>query len=458
MIWRPISRRAAGSTTSTTSAQPSTPTSRSRSASEDLTVINLTVNGILSNLGKTTNNGNGEVLSPGSVVPSDGGTYWDPDHPEDPDGTPLAPGTIVPLEVADKEAAKVEGILDNLGKTTDDVTGEVLPPGPRVGGNPATTHGVGGDTPVAPGGPIPPTNETPKAPVLGNLMKTEKLNGDVAEPGGIIPDGGWWRTPNGIIVIPPAAVAPASTLTHSFAGGKAAGMEVSDLGDEVGAVLEMPGGELFIAQPLTSGYGDERYVEVEAASGGPGTGINGGDYQVVVTAPVSPMPKVHLEFSDLDGTGVTDGTDGYGRTLPDSATTTGTTEPGTLPATAEGYDGQKGIKVAVTVRAEDVGAGGAARLTVQARYLPPGSDPSAIGYTSIYGPTATSVLANEALLVIEGVLDVDNVGVSNGGALQVRISRTGSHGDDSLAGGLNVLGVSAEVPTLSTFVATQDHA
>lgn len=366
----------------------------------------------------------------------------------------------------------VLGILANLGKTIDLTTGQVLAPGTinnptnNPEGHPwVTLSPDDGDpdkdperTPVGSGDPVPPTSEPPKAPVLGNLMKTEDPNQLVAPPNLTLPDGGTFFAPGGQVSIPAGGKAPPSTLSLIEANKAAEGLAVESLADPIGAVLRMPGGELFVAKPSVSGYGDTRFREVEAASGGAGTGENDGDYEEVAVDPVTPLPRVHLEAQELDGSGVLDGTDGYGRSLPDGGTTTGTTEPLTLPGTAEGYDGRRGIKVAVTVRAEGASGDGDARLQVSARYVPPGADPTAVAYTTIVAAGPVALLADGSTAVVEGTLDVNNPGTSNGGYVQVRVTRDGAHASDTLPGRVNVLGVGVDAACTSIFVAAEDHA
>lgn len=363
-------------------------------------------------------------------------------------------------------------ILANLGKTIDLTTGQWVAPGTvndgtnNPEGHPWVTFSPDdGDADkdperalVPPGGTVPPTNEPPKAPVLGNLMKTEDPNQLVAPPKITLPDGGTFYGPNGQVAIPAGGKSPPSTLSLIEANKAAEGLAVETFADPIGAVMRMPGGELFVAKPSVSGYGDTRFREVAAAAGGPGTGENDGDYEEVVSDPVTPCSRVHLEASELDGSGVTDGTDGYGRTLPDGSTTTGTTEPITLPATAEGYDGQKGIKVAVTVRAEGASGDGDARLLVAARYVPPGADPTAVSYTTISAAAPHALLADGSAEVLEGTLDVNNPGSSNGGYVQVKVTRDGAHASDTLPGGVNVLGVGVDAAVAGSFVAVEDHA
>ncbi|RLA39274.1 MAG: hypothetical protein DRR06_19385, partial [Gammaproteobacteria bacterium] len=94
-----------------------------------------TVDGILANLGKTTDDVTGEVLAPGTVVGADGATFWVDGGPN----VPLAPGATVPGTTI----GPIPGILANLGKTVDNATGLVVPVGDPVGTLGGTQHGHG---------------------------------------------------------------------------------------------------------------------------------------------------------------------------------------------------------------------------------------------------------------------------------------------------------------------------
>lgn len=429
-----------------------------RSVKEDLTEINLTIVGVLHNLGKTTDDETGEVLEPGSVVGPNGATYHNPDGST----TPLAPGATVPLEVADVAQNTLDGVLNNLGKTVDPVTGDVLDPGSVVGPNGGLWYDpddpAGSPTPLAPGAVVPPTNEPPKGPTLGNLMKTEKPDGTIPEPGTALPDGGTHYGPGGSLPLPNGGHVPPSALSHVQADFRMKGMSVVTMQDEGGAVFETPDGNLWRAEAL--GYETGTYMrQVTAASGGAGTGENDGDYD----RPVSELvlaPSEHVEFTHAEGDGFTADTptDGLGLYLANGSTTSIVTDPIVLPSGAHGYDSGS-VKVQVAVRGDTAGDGaGNFRFNVYGTWRPGGG----AAETEVQAGSA-QVVANPGTAgqtaVVEVTMPKPVDGTPGAGTqLEVRVERTGGHASDTATDRMCVLSVGADVPVQAPSVPTSGYA
>ena len=270
------------------------------------------IDGILANLGKTTD-ANGNVLPPGSSVPEGGATH----HKHDANGNPtteeLAEGETVPETTLDglkknkgtqeevTQGQKVEFPEGDGTPTLEDPTGEKFKPD-GAGGydeDPSTSHGDSADGP-APGGQIgqglgkcgTTLDGAAKPSGSGSAARGP---GTLREPGTTVPSEGAWYLPPAEQSGQPKAIdladgdtVPSSTTKVLWAVADKVGLEAIDLDDPIGVVFKdnVPTPvEYFV---LNSGSGD--FEQVTAASGGPGTGVNGGDYEYVTPTAIYQGP------------------------------------------------------------------------------------------------------------------------------------------------------------------------
>lgn len=471
-------------------------TAPQRSVKEDITNIDILVQMLWEWMGKqkatqTTIDDNGIpwIQKDGHwYYTEDGGATWKEQFANDgptnvPGGSGKGGGDIpaddpMPSEPDDLGEGGIEGIiwqavlgiLGNLGKTIDMATGRVIAPGtinngtnnpdssPWVTFGPATVpEGPPTRTPVGGGGTVPPTNEPPKAPVLGNLMKTEEPDGTIPEPGTALPDGGTYHGPGGGLTLPHGGNAPVSMLSHVQADFRMKGMSVVTMQDKGGAVWETPDGNLWRAEALP--YEDGTYMrQVTAAAGGAGTGENDGDYDRPVAELVL-APSEHVEFTHAEGDGFTASTptDGLGLYLEDGSTTSIVTDPIVLPSGAHGYDSGS-VKLQVAIRGDTAGDGaGNFRFNVYGTWRPGGG----AAETEVQAGSA-QVVANPGTggqtAVVEVTMPKPTDATPGAGTqLAVRVERTGAHASDTATDRMCVLSVGADVPVQAPSVPTSGY-
>lgn len=359
------------------------------------------VDGLLHNQGKTTDDASGEVLEPGSTVGPDGATYHNPDGST----SDLSEGETVPETVDGEQDSQLDGLLKNLGKTvTPD--GTVLEPGASVPAGGATHYGPGGaENPLSEGDTVPPS-------VLSQLM-AEKLKSGLEETNADDPGGPVVESPSG------------KTYTPDGSGGYA------------------PGG------------GGGGYTEVDPASGGPGTGTNGGDYEPAVD-PYTLVPRLHKQFAFLDhhaGTALTTPSDGDGVGFEPSTDSTGRTEKHTLPADAVGHDADRPVVFAFTFRNDpDDATGGDTVWNIRARHVPNDTPPSAWQVVATAEVVAIAGTGEPTTLVIEADLDTTEGAGGPGGYVEVEIEREGTHMSDTSGDNANVLAVDMDVPVKAAYM------
>jgi hypothetical protein len=474
-------------------------TAPQRSVKEDLTEINITVELLLLILDEVwewiaaqkgleielDDAGNIWVRNPdGSwVYSTDGGDTWKGDSDGDgpaggpdeagdapaDDPMPTHPDDLGPLGIEGVIWAAIQGILGNLGKTIDLVTGQVVAPGTvnngatNPGGHPWVTFGPDdGDadtdperTPVPDGGTVPPTTETPKTPVLKNMIKTQKKDGSIAPPGGAAP-GGTLHGPTGTVQLPdPGGFAPGSALSLLIADFRTKGLRVHDIADAGGPVFAHPQGTLFRVDPVD--YDAEPTMKQVSAVGA-GTGENEGDYESPAT-PWELAPAVHVPFTKAEGDGFDAETpaDGLGLYLDDGSTTSIITDPVVLPASESGYDSGS-ARVAVVFRGDAAGDGaGNYRVQLYATWRPAGgAEESEVALGSAF-TVANPGNSGQTVAVSKAVPKPSDGTPGNGTMLSIRVERIGGDAADTATDRLNVLDAALDVPVQAATIPSDGY-
>lgn len=248
------------------------------------------IRGCLANLGKTVDS-LGNVLEEGAIVGAGGATVFNPDGTT----TPLSPGALAPPNrLDDIEANKGAAEQEALGHTVDpdgtdsfdDIAGQTF----KAEDDGSVTPDAGNTTP---GGPVPGGligNGLGKCGSTVDGTTTPSGTGSgYAGPGGLMApgdtvgsEGAYYLPPSEqggqpeYVVLESGDTVPSSTLGILLKLAEFIGLTVHDVSDPIGVVFVDANTDYYVLNPSSGNF-----EEVEAASGGAGTGVNDGDWQYV---------------------------------------------------------------------------------------------------------------------------------------------------------------------------------